>query len=86
MFNSEIEIQQRAQRMYGCQPEKFIEQIKSSTTYKLCGAMMVVAGLMSDAQEEIASGQEEAARLTLNRAKLILFEIMESNLIGYVPR
>jgi hypothetical protein len=35
---------------------------------------MIVAGMMSDAQEEIAHGMDEAARKTLNRAKFVLFE------------
>ena len=47
---------------------------------------MVVAGLMSDAQEEIASGMDERARQTLNLAKMILFEIMDGKLVGVVPR
>jgi hypothetical protein len=46
----------------------------------MMGANMVVAGLMSDAQEEMAMGNAEAARLTLNRAKLVLFNVMDGNL------
>jgi len=47
---------------------------------------MVVAGLMSDAQEEMAMGAVERARQTLNRAKLILGEIMDGNLVANVAR
>jgi hypothetical protein len=70
----------REQSMYGCVADEFLAQIKDSSTYRLCGANMIVAGLMSDAQEEMAMGNAEAARLTLNRAKLVLFQVMEGNL------
>jgi hypothetical protein len=61
-------------------------QIKVSVSYQLGGAGIVVAGLMSDAQEEIAAGMDEQARQTLNRAKAVLFEIMDNNMILEVPR
>ena len=70
----------REQSMYGCVADEFLAQIQDSCTYRLCGGNMVVAGLMSDAQEEMAGGNVEAARLTLNRAKLVLFQVMEGNL------
>jgi hypothetical protein len=38
---------------------------------------MIVAGLMSDAQEEMAHGMIEQARQTLNRAKLVLFDYVD---------
>jgi hypothetical protein len=47
---------------------------------------MVVAGLMSDAQEEMAHGNDEGARKTLNRAKAVLFQIMDGSLVGTVER
>ena len=72
--------------MYGCDINEFIEDIKSSITYKLSGANMVVAGLMSDSQEELAHGSAEGARQTLNRAKHILFMIMDGELVGTVAR
>jgi len=75
-----------SQEMYGCDIEQFIAQIRSSASYKLGGAGIVVAGLMSDAQEELAVGANERARQSLNRAKAILFEIMEGNMILEVPR
>ena len=71
---------------YGCNGAEFIAQIQGCITYQLSGANMVVAGLMSDAQEEIAAGMDEQARQTLNRAKAVLFEIMEGKLIADVPR
>jgi hypothetical protein len=72
--------------MYGCDINEFVEDIKDSITYKLSGANMVVAGLMSDAQEELAHGSAESARQTLNRAKHILFMIMDGELVGTVER
>jgi hypothetical protein len=41
---------------------------------------MVVAGLMSDAQEQMAFGDTEGARQTLNRAKGVLFAVMDGTL------
>ena len=38
------------------------------------GLANVIAGLMSDAQEELHYGDTESARKTLNRAKALLFE------------
>ena len=67
-------------QMYGCNFQDFLENVTDSITYKLSGANMVVAGLMSDAQEQIAFGDTEGARLTLNRAKGVLFAIMEGEL------
>jgi hypothetical protein len=72
--------------MYGCDINEFVASVKDSITYKLSGANMVVAGLMSDAQEELAHGSAEGARQTLNRAKHILFMIMDGELVGTVPR
>jgi len=67
-------------QMYGCNFQDFLENVTDSITYKLSGANMVVAGLMSDAQEQISFGDTEGARLTLNRAKGVLFAIMEGEL------
>jgi hypothetical protein len=47
---------------------------------------MIVAGLMSDAQELIAGGAQESSRQTLNIAKHILFLIMDGELVGTVER
>ncbi len=60
--------------MYGCSIEDFRESMEDSFTFKISGPAMVVASLMSDAQEEIAHGMPEYARQTLNRAKWVLFE------------
>ena len=74
------------QQCYGCDIQEFIAQISKSITYQLSGANMVVAGLMSDAQEELQMGANERARQSLNKAKAILFEIMDGKMILEVPR
>jgi len=68
------------QSMYGCDIEEFKASIRRSLTYRFTGGNMVVAGLMSDAQELMAGGQTETARQYLNRAKAILFDIMDGKM------
>lgn len=68
------------QSMYGCNITEFKESVRRSITYRFTGGNMVVAGLMSDAQELMAMGHTEAARQMLNRAKAILFDIMDGNM------
>lgn len=77
---------ERDLEVYGCNFQQFLNNITSSATYKLSGAYMIVAGLMSDAQEQIAMGDLEGGRQTLNRAKGVLFEIMDGNLVANVER
>jgi hypothetical protein len=67
-------------QMYGCNFQDFLESVTDSITYQLTGANMVVAGLMSDAQEQMAFGDVEGARQSLNRAKGVLFAIMNGEL------
>ena len=75
----------RNESMYGfADIDSYIESVKDSITYKFTGGNMVVAGLMSDAQELMAVGDVERARQTLNRAKAVLFEIMDGRMIGTV--
>jgi hypothetical protein len=64
---------EREIKMYGCTEARLRESVESSVTFKFSGPAMIVAGMMSDAQEEIAHGMDEAARKTLNRAKFVLF-------------
>jgi hypothetical protein len=69
--------------MYGVENiDEFIDSITDTLTYRGCGADMIVAGLMSDAQEQMAHDDVEGARKTLNRAKAVLFKIMDGNLTG----
>ena len=69
--------------MYGVENiDEFIDSITDTITYRGCGADMIVAGLMSDAQELMAHDDVEGARKTLNRAKAVLFKIMDGDLTG----
>ena len=77
----------RNEQMYGfANIDSYIELVKDSITYKFTGGNMVVAGLMSDAQELMLYNDVERARQTLNIAKAILFAIMEGELVGTVER
>ena len=63
-------------QMYGVDDiNAFFESVKNCVTYKMTGGFMVVAGLMSDAQEMIAYNSPEQARQTLNRAKYLQFKM-----------
>ena len=74
-------------QMYGfVSIDAYIASVKDSITYKFTGGNMIVAGLMSDAQEQMSHGDTEGARKTLNIAKTIMFEIMDGNLVGTVER
>ena len=68
--------------MYGCDIEDFVDSVFDSITYQACGASMVVASLMSDAQELMAYGDTESARQTLNRAKYLLSQVMAGKLVA----
>jgi hypothetical protein len=84
----------RNESMYGfADMDAYIESVKESMTYKFTGGNMIVAGLMSDAQELIAGCAQELiagcaqdrARQTLNIAKFIMFKIMDGELVGNQP-
>ena len=70
----------REVRMYGCTEAQMREAVESSVTFKFSGPAMVVASMMSDAQEmvnteygEVDFMRAEDARQQLNRAKFVLF-------------
>lgn len=70
---------EREIRMYGCTEAQMREAVESSSTFKFSGPAMVVASMMSDAQEMMAYEQPdfntiEDQRQLLNRAKFVLFE------------
>lgn len=66
-------LKERQNAMYGCDLEDFIESVEQSMTFQLpCGKMMVIMSILSDAQEEIAMGQANRARQTVNRAKYLV--------------
>jgi hypothetical protein len=66
--------------------EQMIKMVKNSITYKLSGASMVVAGMLSDAQELLNAGQQDMANAQVNKAKEVLFAIMDGELVGTVNR
>ena len=76
------ESQKREVRMYGITEVELRESVERSITFRTSGPAMMVAGLMSDCQEMVAYGPYDSnnlanivedQRLTLNRAKFILF-------------
>ena len=77
------ESQKRDIRMYGVAEAELRESVEQSITFRTSGPAMIVAGLMSDCQEMVSYGPYDSdtlaniledQRLTLNRAKWILFE------------
>ena len=66
--------------MYGCDIDAFKKSVKDSFTYEVAGGAMIIAGLMSDAQELMALGDTETARQYLNRAKALVFDMMDCDI------
>lgn len=66
--------------MYGCDIEAFKESVKDSFTYRMTGGYMVIASLLSDAQEQLAHGDDFGARQTLNKAKALIFDMADGNM------
>ena len=66
--------------MYGCDIEAFKESVKESFTYKATGGYMVIASLLSDAQEQLAHGNDFGARQTLNKAKALIFDMADGGM------
>ena len=65
-------------KMYGMTEQQIRDQYMNSITAKCSGLEMVVAGILSDAQELSSwSNSNEQFRKNLNIAKFILFEMME---------
>jgi len=66
-------------RMYGMTESRMRDNIERSTTFKFSGPGMIVAGMLSDAQEMFAYSEPSAStieehRQLMNRAKWALFE------------
>ena len=69
---------QREIKMYGCTEADLRNSVESSITFKVSGAEMVAAGVMSDVQELLEMGGQSAStreqvRQMLNQAKWVLF-------------
>ena len=67
-------------QMYGCDIDAFKKSVKDSFTYEVAGGAMIVAGLMSDAQELMSINDTERARQYLNQAKALLFDMMDCDI------
>ena len=83
VYQALTEQERREVRMYGCTEAQMRESIESSITFKFSGPAMIVASMMSDAQEMVAYGPYDSDTLAnimedqrqlLNRAKFVLFE------------
>jgi hypothetical protein len=80
-----------SKQMFGMSESDIREQYINSLTARLSGLEMVVAGILSDCQEELAAADKnefrdqnsfeakrrERIRKQLNVAKFILFEMMD---------
>lgn len=83
VYQALTEQERREVRMYGCTEAQMRESIESSITFKFSGPAMIVASMMSDAQEMVSYGPYDSDTLAnimedqrqlLNRAKFVLFE------------
>jgi hypothetical protein len=63
---------------YGMSAEDIREEYMQSLTARLSGLEMVAMGVLSDAQELLAMGRNDAARKQMNIAKFILSEMMQA--------
>lgn len=63
---------------YGMSQTAIREQYMESSLAKWSGLEMVVMGILSDAQELLAAGQNDAARKHMNVAKFILSEMIDA--------
>ena len=71
--------------MFGISVAQIKEQYMQSLTARLSGLEMVAMGVLSDAQELMSFGHEQAvdqARKNINIAKFILSEMMEDKLLA----
>jgi hypothetical protein len=88
MIEKGLKMTEFEKNCYGITEACIREEYMGSITARLSGLEMVAMGLMSDAQELMTFGHEQAtdsARKNLNIAKFILSEMMESKLTG-LPR
>lgn len=68
---------------YGMSTEDIREEYMNSITARLSGLEMVAMGVLSDAQELMTFGHDQAtdqARKNINIAKFILSEMMEARM------
>ena len=80
-----------SKQMFGCSIEKFEKIVLESGTYQRNGALMYVMSMLSDCQEMLNidgdGGQsKENIRQALNRAKFLIAEMQDGNMIPVVQR
>jgi uncharacterized protein with PhoU and TrkA domain len=56
------------------------ENVEESITYKVTGALMMAAGLLSDAQELLSMGANAQSNEAINDAKRVIFMVMDGEL------
>jgi uncharacterized protein with PhoU and TrkA domain len=56
------------------------EDVEDSITYKVTGALMMAAGLLSDAQELLSMGANAQSNELINDAKRVIFMVMDGDL------
>ncbi len=56
------------------------EDIEDSITYKLSGALMMAASILSDSQELLGMGDHGRANEAINDAKRVIFMVMDGEL------
>lgn len=66
------------QNCYGMSTGDIREEYMQSLTARFSGLEMVAMSVLSDAQELLAMGRNEAARKQMNIAKFILSEMMQA--------
>jgi hypothetical protein len=70
-------------KCYGISQEQIREQYMESASARLSGVEMVAMGVLSDAQELMTFGNDQAidqARKNINIAKFILSEMMDARI------
>lgn len=65
-------------QIFGMTRDEIREEYMNSITARFSGMEMVVMGVLSDAQELVAMGRQEAARKQMNIAKFILLEMVSA--------
>ena len=56
------------------------EDVEESITHKVTGALMMAAGLLSDAQELLSMGANAQSNEAINDAKRVIFMVMDGEL------
>jgi hypothetical protein len=88
MIEKGLKMTEFEKNCYGMTEADIREEYMGSITARLSGLEMVAMGVLSDAQELMSFGNDQAtdqARKNINIAKFILSEMMENSLTG-LPR